>query len=142
MPFNKSTIFKGKYFPPGDKSISHRILILTGQSIGKSTISNLLEGEDVINTLKAMSLLGAQIKKKDNKYIVFGLPPGALFQPNKKIDFGNSGTLARLLIGILSSTPGINIKIKGDHSLSKRNMAKLIKLMSEFGATFLPKNKI
>ena len=75
MPFNKSTIFKGKYFPPGDKSISHRILILTGQSIGKSTISNLLEGEDVINTLKAMSLLGAQIKKKDNKYIVFGLPP-------------------------------------------------------------------
>ena len=58
------------------------------------------------------------------------------------MDFGNSGTLARLLIGILSSTPGINIKIKGDHSLSKRNMAKLIKLMSEFGATFLPKNKI
>ena len=71
MPFNKSTIFKGKYFPPGDKSISHRILILTGQSIGKSTISNLLEGEDVINTLKAMSLLGAQIKKKKIINILF-----------------------------------------------------------------------
>ena len=71
MPLNNKSIIKGTYFPPGDKSISHRILILTGQAIGKSKISNLLEGEDVINTLKAMRLLGVQIKKKKNKYIMF-----------------------------------------------------------------------
>ena len=64
MPLNNRSIIKGTYFPPGDKSISHRILILTGQAIGKSKISNLLESEDVINTLKAMKLLGVQIKKK------------------------------------------------------------------------------
>ena len=65
MPLNNKSIIKGTYLPPGDKSISHRILILTGQAIGKSKISNLLEGEDVINTLKAMRLLGVKIKKKN-----------------------------------------------------------------------------
>ena len=65
MPLNCRSKIKGTYFPPGDKSISHRILILAGQAIGKSKISNLLEGEDVINTLKAMRLLGAQIIKLD-----------------------------------------------------------------------------
>ena len=64
MPINSRSIIKGTYFPPGDKSISHRILILAGQAVGKSQIDNLLEGEDVINTLKAMRLLGVQIKKK------------------------------------------------------------------------------
>lgn len=141
MPFNKSTIFKGKYFPPGDKSISHRILILTGQSIGKSTISNLLEGEDVINTLKAMSLLGAQIKKKDNKYIVFGLPPGALFQPNKKIDFGNSGTGIRLISGLIASN-NIQATLIGDKSLNKRPMKRVTDHLSKIGAKIkLSKNK-
>ena len=60
---------------------------------------------------------------------------------NTELNFGNSGTLARLLIGVLSSTPNIEIKVKGDHSLNKRDMKKLIFLMSKFGATFLPKNK-
>ena len=57
MSLNKKSLIKGTYFPPGDKSISHRILILAGQAIGKSEISNLLQGEDVINTLKAMKLV-------------------------------------------------------------------------------------
>ena len=65
--FNNRSKIKGTYFPPGDKSISHRVLILAGQAVGKSEVSNLLEGEDVINTLKAMRLIGAQIKKKNNK---------------------------------------------------------------------------
>ena len=64
MPLNNKSIIKGTYFPPGDKSISHRILILTGQAIGKSKIFNLLESEDVINTFKAMRLLGVKIIKK------------------------------------------------------------------------------
>ena len=65
MPLNHHSLINGTYLPPGDKSISHRILILAGQAIGKSQIFNLLEGEDVINTLKVMKLLGIRIKKKE-----------------------------------------------------------------------------
>ena len=59
----------------------------------------------------------------------------------KELNFGNSGTLARLLIGILSTTPNIDVRLRGDHSLNKRSMEKLIKLMNKFGATFYPKKK-
>ena len=109
MSLNKLSKIKGVYCPPGDKSISHRILILTGQAIGQSKISNLLEGEDVINTLKAMKLLGAKISKIDDKYYVCGIPPGGLFQPKKILDFGNSGTGIRLISGLISSN---NIEVK------------------------------
>ena len=133
MPLDNKSIIKGTYFPPGDKSISHRILILAGQVIGKSEISNLLEGEDVLNTLKAMRLLGVQIKKKDKKYFVFGVPPGGLFQPNQKIDFGNSGTGIRLLSGLISSN-NIEVKLVGDRSLSKRPMKRVTEHLSRIGA--------
>ena len=82
------------------------------------------------------------IKVKPNKYLIFGKGLGSLFaNKNLKLNFGNSGTLARLLIGILSTTPNIEVNIKGDSSLNKRNMKKIIELMSEFGAEFKPKNK-
>ena len=103
MTLKKTSTIKGTYLPPGDKSISHRILILAGQAVGESKISNLLESEDVINTRNAMKLLGAQIKKKNNKYFVNGVPPGGLFQPKKSLDFGNSGTGIRLICGLISS---------------------------------------
>ena len=103
MTLNKNSILKGIYFPPGDKSISHRILILAGQAIGNSKIYNLLQSEDVINTLKAMRLLGITIKRKGGRYEVYGVPPGGLFKPNKIIDFGNSGTGIRLISGLISS---------------------------------------
>ena len=85
MPINCKKKIKGTYFPPGDKSISHRILILTGQAVGESQISNLLEGEDVLNTLKVMKMLGANIKRKDGKYIAldFGIM-GSLNEEDKK----------------------------------------------------------
>ena len=67
MTIKNSSLIKGTYFPPGDKSISHRILILASQAVGKSEISNLLEGEDVLNTLKAMKISGANISKKNKK---------------------------------------------------------------------------
>ena len=79
MPVNSKKKIQGIYYPPGDKSISHRSLILTGQAVGKSEITNLLEGEDVINTLLVMRELGVRVTKKNGKYIVFGIPPGALF---------------------------------------------------------------
>ena len=141
MPINSRSIIKGTYFPPGDKSISHRILILAGQAVGKSQIDNLLEGEDVINTLKAMRLLGVQIKKKNNKYSVFGIPPGGLFHPKKTIDFGNSGTGIRLISGLIS-TNNIEVRLIGDSSLSKRPMKRVTEHLSKIGATIKLKKKL
>ena len=139
MTINFKKLVKGTYYPPGDKSISHRSLILTGQAIGRSEISNLLEGEDVKNTLKAMRSLGVKIIKKENKYIVFGLPPGSLFQPNSPIDLGNSGTSIRLLSGLISSNK-IKVKLTGDKSLSKRPMGRVTNHLQRIGAVLKLKN--
>ncbi len=133
MPFNNRSVIKGTYLPPGDKSISHRVLILTGQTIGRSEISNLLEGEDVINTLRAMNLLGAKISRKGDKYYAFGVPPGGLFNPDKIIDFGNSGTGIRLISGLVSSN-NIEVKLVGDKSLSKRPMKRVTEHLTRIGA--------
>ncbi len=133
MPFNYRSHINGTYFPPGDKSISHRILILAGQAIGRSRIFNLLEGEDVINTLKAMKILGARFKKEETGYYIFGVPPGGLFQPNKTLDFGNSGTGIRLISGLISSN-NIQVKLVGDRSLSKRPMKRVTEHLSRIGA--------
>ena len=133
MPFNNRSVIKGIYLPPGDKSISHRVLILTGQTIGRSEISNLLEGEDVRNTLRAMNLLGAKIRRKGYKYYAYGVPPGGLFNPDKVIDFGNSGTGIRLISGLVSSN-NIEVKLIGDKSLSKRPMKRVTEHLTRIGA--------
>ena len=126
-----------------DKSLSIRSFLIGAISQNVSKTKNVLESEDVISTIDCLKKLGVKIKKEAPKsYLIFGKGLGSLFaKKNSKLNFGNSGTLARLLIGILSTTPNIEIKIQGDHSLNKRNMKKLIELMSEFGAEFLPKNK-
>ena len=82
-----------------------------------------------------------KIQKLESKisYLWEGL--GSLTSKEMKLNFGNSGTLARLLIGILSTTPGISANLEGDHSLNKRSMKSLVELMNKFGARFLPKNK-
>ena len=102
-----------------------------------------MESEDVISTINCLKKLGVKIKKiKPKKYLIFGNGIGSLFaKKNTLLNFGNSGTLARLLIGILSTTPNITVNLKGDHSLNKRNMSNLIKLMRSFGADFFPKKK-
>ncbi len=141
MPLNNKSIIKGTYLPPGDKSISHRILILTGQIVGKSKIQNLLQSEDVINTLKAMKLLGVKIIKKTNIFEVFGIPPGGLIQPKKMIDFGNSGTGIRLVSGLVS-TNNIEVKLIGDSSLSKRPMKRVTEHLSKIGANIELRKKI
>ncbi len=134
MTINSKKEIRGTYLPPGDKSISHRSLILTGQAVGKSEITNLLEGEDVINSLKAMRELGARVIKKKGKYIVFGIPPGALFHPKKHLNFGNSGTGIRLLAGLISSN-NIRATLKGDKSLSKRPMGRVTEHLKKNGAS-------
>ena len=125
-----------------DKSISIRSLLIGAISQNISYIRNILESEDVLSTITCLKKLGVKIVKKKNIYKVYGKGLGSLYaKRNEKLNFGNSGTLARLIIGILSTTPNINVELTGDHSLRKRNMKKLIKLMSQFGAKFTPNKK-
>ena len=126
-----------------DKSISIRSFLIGAISQDISKAENILESDDVISTIKCLKKLGVKIKKlKKKEYVIYGNGLGSLrLKKNDKLIFNNSGTLARLLIGILSTTPNIQAFVSGDHSLNKRNMKGLIDLMEKFGATFLPKNK-
>ena len=141
---NKIVPFKKSIKVDSDKSISIRSFLIGAISHNISSVSNVLESEDVFSTIKCLKKLGVKIVKKNSgRYLIYGKGLGSLqAKKNTELNFGNSGTLARLLIGILSTTPNIDIKIIGDHSLNKRSMEKLIELMSEFGAYFFPKNKI
>ncbi len=135
--------FKKTIIVDSDKSISIRSFILGSISQGVSSIKNVLESEDVFSTINCLRKLNIKISHLRGKtYKVFGKGLGSYIAKNKSIlNFGNSGTLARLIIGILSTTPNINLKIYGDKSLNKRSMKKLILLMNKFGAEFSPKNK-
>ena len=135
--------FKKTINVDSDKSLSIRSFLIGAISQNISETKNVLESDDVFSAISCLKKLGVKIKKKKKgNYLIYGKGLGSLFaKKNSNLNFGNSGTLARLLIGILSTTPDIEIKISGDHSLNKRNMKKLIDLMSEFGAEFKPKNK-
>ena len=125
-----------------DKSISIRAFLISSISQGISEVRNVLESEDVFSTINCLKKLGVKIKKiSKKKYKIYGKGLGSFFaKKNLTLNCGNSGTLARLLIGILSTTPDINVKITGDESLKKRKMSKLIFLMNKFGSNF-QKNK-
>ena len=135
--------FKKTIKVDSDKSMSIRSFLIGSISQSISTTSNVLESEDVLSAISCLKKLGVKIvRAKPQSYKIYGKGLGSLFaKKNLTLNFGNSGTLARLLLGILSTTTNIEIKVQGDHSLNKRSMEKLIKLMSEFGAEFLPKNK-
>jgi 3-phosphoshikimate 1-carboxyvinyltransferase len=132
--------FIGTINIPGDKSISHRALIIGSQATGIVKISNLLESADVFSTMNALKKFGVHIVKRGKDYHVYGLVVGGLREYNGTINCGNSGTTARLMMGLLSTYP-ITINFIGDKSLSKRPMARVINLLREFGANALPENK-
>jgi 3-phosphoshikimate 1-carboxyvinyltransferase len=126
-----------------DKSLSIRSFLIGSICQGISMASNVLESDDVKSTINACRILGVKIiKVKHGFFKIYGKGLGSFIaKKNLTINFGNSGTLARLLIGILSTNPNIQINVKGDHSLNKRSMKKLKDLLSKFGAVFLPKHK-
>jgi 3-phosphoshikimate 1-carboxyvinyltransferase len=132
--------FVGTINIPGDKSISHRALIIGSQATGIVKVSNLLESADVFSTMNALRKFGVHIVKRGKDYHVYGLVVGGLREYTGTINCGNSGTTARLMMGLLSTYP-ITINFIGDKSLSKRPMARVINLLSEFGANALPENK-
>ena len=125
--------FKKKIEVSGDKSLSIRCILLATQAIGKSKIFNLLESEDVFNALKIIKKLGIEYKKKENFYEIngFGLN-GFNIKKNTIINAGNSGTLARLILGLLVKA-NIKIKLIGDNSLSKRDFSRVAEPLKNFG---------
>ncbi|MDA0663064.1 MAG: 3-phosphoshikimate 1-carboxyvinyltransferase [Proteobacteria bacterium] len=128
---------RGTVSLPGDKSISHRALMLGGLAVGETTITGLLEGEDVLNTAAAMRALGATVERdKSGVWHVSGVGIGGLREPDDVIDLGNSGTAARLLMGVLAGHP-ITTFMTGDASLRGRPMNRVADPLRDFGATFI-----
>ena len=134
--FTTSAPLRGTIAVPGDKSISHRSLILGAIAVGETRITGLLEGEDVLATAAAMRAMGADVERLgDGEWRVHGVGIGGLLQPDSAIDCGNSGTSARLLMGLVASH-GITTSFVGDASLSKRPMGRVIEPLSLMGASF------
>ncbi|MFS0773403.1 3-phosphoshikimate 1-carboxyvinyltransferase [Sphingomonas sp. 1P08PE] len=127
---------RGRIAVPGDKSISHRSLMLSALAIGESRIEGLLEGEDVLATAAAMRAMGATIERGDDGiWRVHGVGVGGLLQPAQALEMGNSGTSTRLLMGLVSSHP-ITATFTGDASLSGRPMGRVMDPLSRMGADF------
>ena len=122
---------RGAARPPGDKSISHRSLILGALAEGATPIDGLLEGDDVLCAAAAARLFGANVTKSDDgRWTVLGT--GGFRQPSETIDCGNSGTAARLLIGAASAF-AISARFDGDNSLRKRPMNRVVAPLSQMG---------
>ncbi len=119
---------------PGDKSISHRALILGALAVGESRIAGLLEGADVLATAAAMRAFGAQVTRDGAGWSVHGVGVGGLGEPAGVLDFGNSGTGARLVMGVMATTP-VTAVFTGDESLRRRPMGRVLDPLSLFGAT-------
>ena len=132
--------FNKKISVSSDKSISIRSILLASQAVGISKISNLLQSEDVMNTLKSIKKLGINYSKKGNIYKIYGFGlNGFNIKKNITINAGNSGTLARLILGLLVKIK-YKVKLIGDKSLSKRDFSRVIKPLRLFGATIKSKN--
>lgn len=134
----RSKEISGDILVPGDKSISHRALILASQAGGESKIFGLLESEDVLNTKTALKKLGVSIIKEGDDYIVLGQGLGSFRKSEMPLDLGNSGTGCRLLMGLLAPYE-FETEFTGDHSLSSRPMMRVIKPLSEMGADIISK---
>ena len=121
---------------PGDKSISHRALMLGALAIGRTRVSGLLEGADVLATAEALRRLGVLVRRQpDGAWTVDGVGTGGLAEPDTVLDMGNAGTAARLLLGILASHD-LRAMMTGDVSLRRRPMARVIAPLSQMGARF------
>jgi len=132
----RSPALKGTATVPGDKSISHRALILGGLALGETRITGLLEAEDVLNTAGAVRAFGAQVVRQGpGAWMVSGTGVGGWRRPEDVLDFGNSGTGSRLMMGAMATTP-VTAVFTGDDSLRKRPMGRVLEPLTLFGAEF------
>ncbi|MCL4111657.1 UNVERIFIED_CONTAM: hypothetical protein GTU68_023613 [Idotea baltica] len=135
MTSRPSGPLKGVADVPGDKSISHRSLILGALSVGETRITGLLEGQDVLDTAKAMRAFGADvIEHGGGDWSVHGVGVGGFAEPDDVIDCGNSGTGVRLVMGVAATTP-ITVTYTGDASLRSRPMGRITDPLTLFGTT-------
>ncbi len=123
---------KGRLRVPGDKSISHRALLFGALSTGRTRITGLLEAEDVLNTAKAVTALGAPATKVGNTWDVLGRGVGGLRQPSGPLDFGNAGTGTRLMMGVIAGHD-MSVEMVGDASLSRRPMRRVLGPLKQMG---------
>jgi 3-phosphoshikimate 1-carboxyvinyltransferase len=131
---HRSGPLKGRVRVPGDKSISHRALIIGALTVGETAISGLLEGDDVICTSKAMRALGATVERtSEGAWRVHGVGVGGFRNPDGVLDFGNSGTGCRLVIGAVAGCP-VTATFDGDASLRKRPMRRILDPVEMIGA--------
>ena len=127
---------RGRFRVPGDKSISHRALMLGAIAQGETIIEGLLVGEDPRSTANCFRQMGAKISQLNTgKVIIEGIGLGNLQEPIDILDAGNSGTTIRLMIGLLASAPGRFFTVTGDHSLKTRPMSRVVKPLQQMGAT-------
>jgi len=134
MTARKGAALKGVAEVPGDKSISHRALILGALSVGRTEITGLLEGQDVLDTAKAMQAFGATVTRHGpGDWTVEGVGVGGFAEPEDVIDCGNSGTGVRLIMGCMATSP-ITATFTGDASLRKRPMGRVTDPIALFGA--------
>lgn len=132
----KSGPLRGAARVPGDKSISHRAIMLGGIAVGETIVSGLLEGEDVLRTAEAMKAMGARVEKSgDGLWRIHGVGLGGLKAPKHDLDMGNSGTSTRLLMGLIGGHP-ITARFIGDASLSKRPMKRAMIPLELMGVSF------
>jgi 3-phosphoshikimate 1-carboxyvinyltransferase len=130
----RSSGLSGTVQVPGDKSISHRSLILGAMAVGETVITGLLEGEDVLATANAMRQLGATLEREGKGvWHVHGVGVGGFTEPSRVIDCGNSGTGVRLIMGVVA-TAGFATTFTGDESLCSRPMGRVLDPLSKFGA--------
>jgi 3-phosphoshikimate 1-carboxyvinyltransferase len=135
MEARPSSALGGRAQVPGDKSISHRSLILGALAVGETRISGLLEGEDVLNTAQAMRALGASVERTgEGNWSVRGVGVAGFAAPDKPLDFGNSGTGCRLVMGAVAGAP-VSATFDGDASLRKRPMARIFDPLKQMGAS-------
>jgi len=123
----------GELTPPGDKSISHRALILACLAQGRSVVSGLLQSEDVKATENACLQLGMKLARQGDKRVLQGVGAGGLSKPQTPLDMGNSGTAMRLLAGVLAAQPFDSV-LHGDESLNQRPMTRIVKPLVAMGA--------
>ncbi len=127
---------EGDVRAPGDKSVSHRALMLAGVAVGETEIDGLLEGEDVLATAAALRALGVEAERTGpGRWQVCGRGIGGLAEPDDVLDMGNSGTAARLLLGLLATHP-LTATLTGDASLRSRPMRRVSEPLSRFGGAF------
>ena len=125
---------RGEAAIPGDKSVSHRSLIFGTLSVGRTHVTGLLEGEDVLATASAMRAFGAEVNRLgDGEWEIFGVGTGGLAEPADVIDCGNAGTGVRLIMGMMATSP-ITATFTGDASLRRRPMARILDPLALFGA--------